>query len=250
MREYNARLIGFRDDLCFSNKKWIEDLISLLRKKNLLGKVFFGATSRADIIDSELLSLLKELNVIRISLGIESASQRILDYYKDSTLTIEEVQRALDLCAENGISVEASFILGAPEETAEDLLSTYTFIFDNYKKGKIDFAPVTILTPYPGTKLWQYVEEKGMVGHDFDWTRLDMGLHNFNPFTCLYLNEEMPLVDFLDYLEIIEDLHFNIGRSYYMRQGSQTPDAIYKNRLDRELLNRFRDKHNALKGGT
>lgn len=238
--DYHASLIGFRDDLCFSSKKWVEELSAVLRSKNLPGRLFFGATSRADIIDEELLSLLVELNVKRLSLGIESASPPILDYYKDGTLTIENVQRALDLCCKSGIPVEASFIIGAPGETAKDILATYTFILDNYKKGRIDFAPVTMLTPYPGTGLWKYAEERGLVDENFDWTRLEMGLHNFNPYTYLYLNEVIPFRDFLDYLEFIEDLHYTIGQYYYTRQGA--PDAIYKRRLDRDLLQRFREK--------
>lgn len=248
VRKYGTSTIGFRDDLCFADKKWTAGLKRILKEMGLLGRLVFGAALRADLIDEEIIEDLRELQVIRIAIGVESASQRILDYYKDGKVKIADVQRALDLCRQNKISVEASFILGAPMEEPEDMLETYEFIFNNFKAGKLNFVPITMLTPYPGTGLWEYACSRGLIGEAFDWTRLDMGLHNFNPYTYVYLNEKMPIEEFIDYVEIFEDIHYRTSIPYYTQQGSWHRDAIYRHRLDRELLARFREDRKKSKG--
>ncbi|MGQ9514521.1 MAG: hypothetical protein ACUVTL_05665 [Thermoproteota archaeon] len=63
------------------------------------------------------------------------------------------------------------FIVGSPTETEEDVIDTLKFI----KTHDLDQICVFITTPYPGTLLWDYLKDKGIVMETFDWSGLTMG---------------------------------------------------------------------------
>lgn len=235
---YHCEIIAVQDDLFCASETRLEQVVRALEEGGDKGKFGFGVSMRADQINENSVRLLKEMNVIKVFIGAESGSEAILKYYKEGKVTVSQNQMAIDLCAAEGIRVEGSFIIGAPGETVEDLLATYNFIFDNYKSGKLSFAAINILTPYPGTQVWSYAKARGLVTDDMDWSRLDLNLRNFDPYRCVYLNEKIPLKEFVDYVEIFEELHA-------IATGATLPAAEGKSwcsRIDREKLKRFRQE--------
>ncbi|MDQ7824361.1 MAG: radical SAM protein [Candidatus Eremiobacteraeota bacterium] len=233
---YHSDIIAVQDDLFCASKTRLAAVVEGLEREGLRGRVGFGVSMRADLLDEESVKLLKAMKVLKVFVGAESGSEPILQYYKDGKLSVAEIQHALDLCFEYDIKVEGSFIIGAPGETAEDLMATYRFTFDNYKAGKLGFAAINILTPYPGSKVWEYAASRGLVSDTMDWTRLDLNLRNFDPYRCVYLNEKIPLVEFVDYLEIFEELNA-------ITTGAGLPNVkgkAWASRLDRERINKFK----------
>ena len=99
------------------------------------------------------------------------------------------------------------------------------------------------MTPYPGSSIWQYAKERKLVADDMDFSKLNMALHSFDPYNCTYLNENIPLVEFVDYIEIFEDLHFEVNKARYKRLQESFDDIYYKRRLDRERLKRFKNEN-------
>ncbi|HPZ10536.1 MAG TPA: radical SAM protein, partial [Candidatus Eremiobacteraeota bacterium] len=159
---------------------------------------------RADLFTEEICKILKEMNVTRVLLGAESGSDKILKYYRKGQ-TVQDNQRVIDLCFHYGIELTASFIIGAPVETEEDLLETYNFI----KKNSSKFWNVHIdpLDPLPGTEIWNYARNKGLVS-DFD-----------EDIKCLKLSEYIKEEKFIeclkafDYLVSMEvEKHFTLAR--------------------------------------
>jgi len=70
-----------------------------------------------------------------------------------------------------GIKVRGTFLLGIPTETEEETLQTINFA----KKLNLDFAKFNMITPYPGTELYEMAKKRGLVEDD-TWSRLIPGI--------------------------------------------------------------------------
>jgi len=244
-KNYHPRGISFHDDLFMLNQQRLEEIIRQLRLRGFGRDIGFGLSLRANFITPESVKLMKELNVITVFIGIESASPSGLNYLKSGSLKLDDVTRALKLLKDNRIMVEGAFIIGFPHETRQDLLDTYNFILDHYKAGEITFLITSLLTPFPGSRIWDYALERGQVSPEMDFSRLNMALHSFDPYNCTYLNDDIPLTEFVDYVDIFEDLHFSVNRTRYEMLKESFPDTFYKRRLDRERLRRFKSENSA-----
>ena len=97
--------------------------------------------------------------------GIESGSQRILNFIKKG-IKIEQIKRAIRWTRETGIKTLGSFIIGFPNETKEEIKKTIEFP----KKLKLDYVQFSIATPYPGTELYRIAKEKRLLLTE-DWSQ-------------------------------------------------------------------------------
>ena len=167
---YGVREIDFWDDLFIVSKQRIKDIVSLLRKEKLLGKLTFSCAVRSNLIDESMAKLLKKLNVKGVSMGLESGTPRILDYLKGGNVNIKDHMRAIRVFKKYGIEPSASFIIGSPNETREEIMQTFKFIKDSKLRG----FGIYVLTPLPGTPIWEYAKERGMVSEKMDWSTLNV----------------------------------------------------------------------------
>lgn len=167
---YGVREIDFWDDLFIVSKKRIQDIVLLLRKEKLLGKIVFSCAVRSNLVDESMVRLLKKMGVKNVSMGLESGTSRILDYLKGSSINIKNHAKAIRILKKHGIEPSASFIIGSPTETKEEILQTLKFIKDSKLRG----FGVYVLTPLPGTPVWEYAKNRGLVSEKMDWSRLNV----------------------------------------------------------------------------
>ncbi len=167
---YGVREIDFWDDLFIVSKPRIKEIVRLLKEEKLLGKISFSCAVRSNLIDESMVKLLKRLNVKGISMGLESGTPRILNYLKGDTINIKDHMRAIRIFKKHGIEPSASFIIGSPSETREEIMQTYKFIKDSKLRG----FGIYVLTPFPGTPIWEYAKERGMVNEKMDWDTLNV----------------------------------------------------------------------------
>jgi anaerobic magnesium-protoporphyrin IX monomethyl ester cyclase len=167
---YGAKLISFHDDLFIAKKQRLQDLLDILARDNILGKVRFSCSARSNLVNDKMAKLLRELGVVSVALGLESGHPRVLKYLKGDNVTVEDNTTAVKVLAQNGITPNAAFIIGSPTETKEEIMATYNFI----KSVPLRNFNVYVMTPLPGTPIWQEAVEKGLVSEDFDnWPVLD-----------------------------------------------------------------------------
>jgi len=165
--------INIYDDLFVADRKRLKNIIELLDKKKVLDKATYTFSVRANMVDDELCELIKAMNHAGVCFGAESGSNRILDLmHKQST--VETNQNALDILQKHDISANCSFIVGWPGETEDEVRQTYSFIARNLMEKKLSKAvAINILMPMPGTPVWDYAIEKGLIPQQgFDWNRL------------------------------------------------------------------------------
>ena len=162
--------INFYDDLFCADITRMKRIVDLLEQKGLLGKIEFIGALRANIVTGEAGALLKKMGFSAIGIGLESGCDETLAYLKGEGINNNDNRTAIDVLTGSGIKVLGSFIIGSPNETKADILKTYAFIKNNDLAG----FNIYILTPFPGTAVWDYAVSRNLVSEDMDWSRLSI----------------------------------------------------------------------------
>jgi len=166
---YGVKTISFYDDLFIVDKKRMKEILKLLEERNILGKVIFGCQARANLIDDEVVQLLKKVGVKSICLGLESGCDSTLKYLKGN-VNIADNQTAIKTIRKYNLNIFGSFVIGSPEETKEDIIKTLKFV----RKSPLNGFDVYVLTPFPGTPVWDYAKSRSLVSEKMDWDKLDV----------------------------------------------------------------------------
>lgn len=169
VNNYNVNLISFLDDLFAANRKRMRELAVLFKERSLIGKVKFTLNARANIVNQELCDIMNEMGVVSANMGLESGCQKTLDYLKGG-VTVDQNWNAIQLLKKNKIFTSGSFIIGAPQETKEDIMETFRF----FKKLPLAVTDVYILMPLPGTPVWYHALERGLVSNNMDWDKINI----------------------------------------------------------------------------
>lgn len=188
---YHPKIINFFDDIFFRRKEELNDICQKINSKKINQKTSFTCYMRADIVDEEILQLLKNIGVKFIFFGAESGSQKVLTYLKNQSATVQKNQRLLNLALKFNIGIGATFIKGAPIETKDDLLLTYKFIEDNVRLGKLDIWKIFNLSPFPGSVMWEFAKRKKIVDEKMDFSKFA------HPEKYLYFNENISKSNYL-----------------------------------------------------
>lgn len=162
--DYKIKCIMFEDDNFLLFRPRLFKLLRMLKDEQL--DLTWSCTARVDMVDEEMLRRLREAGCWQILYGIESASQKILDFLKKG-ITIEQVKKTLKMTKKAKIKVKGFFILGNPLETKETLNQTLDFI----NKADLDDISITFFTPYPGTEICPIAENYGST--DKDWRKMN-----------------------------------------------------------------------------
>jgi len=168
IRTHKPWAISFYDDLFIGHRKRLAKIADFLSARNLNRKVKYSFACRADLVNEELIEILKPLSIQMICMGLESGCPRTLDYLKGGNVTVEQNHQAVRLLTQAGINVQGTFVIGSPGETEEEILETLRFI----KESELVNFEVYVLSPFPGTPVWEEAKKRGLVGNEMDWGRL------------------------------------------------------------------------------
>ncbi len=154
------KVIYFRDDtFTISSSNWFKQFAGEIKKRRL--RIKWGCNSRVDTVDRAKLELMKEAGCVGLSFGVESGSQKIIDFYNKKA-RIEQDIEAFALCRKLKLQALAFIMLGAPIETRDDLEMTYQLI----RKINPDLWIVFITTPFPGNYLYEYAKKRNIIRID------------------------------------------------------------------------------------
>jgi radical SAM superfamily enzyme YgiQ (UPF0313 family) len=155
--------VYFKDDtLTLFDVDWFARLRDELRSREV--RIRWQANSRVDTVTREKLEVMRDSGCVQIGFGVESGSPDVLRFYNKRT-DPADAERAFRLCHDLGILPHAFLMLGAPNETLEDLEMTYRLV----KRIKPRSWVVYTTTPLPGTHLHRFAEERGVLHiEDYD----------------------------------------------------------------------------------
>lgn len=148
------------DDVFTFDKKRTLDICGGL----ISGKIKTNWTilSRADSLDEEILTALKESGCYRISIGVESGSDRILKLMNKGT-TIKMIREKVDLIKRFKIEVSSFIMIGFPGETDETMKETAKFL----SEINPDHCVFTMFCPMPGSPFFTHLPGDSSVKNGF-----------------------------------------------------------------------------------
>lgn len=153
---YQISHITFTDDSFMVDMKRAETICQLLLDRKV--NITFDAAVRVAPISLDVIKLMKEAGCVRISFGVESGSQRILDKVHKN-ITVEQIIKAFELTHRVGIPAFATIMGGNPGETQRTIHDTIGLLKIIRPDG-ISCNPAIAL---PGTKLYQISKIKGIL---------------------------------------------------------------------------------------
>jgi radical SAM superfamily enzyme YgiQ (UPF0313 family) len=149
-----------QDDNFTINRKRTIDVCRLLIDADL--DIKYKISSRVDYIDDELSEYLRKSGCYRIYFGVESGSQKILNYLEKG-ITIQDIKKGFQSAKKFGIDCCAYIMIGVPSETKQDIDMTMNLI----KHIKPDHLHCSICTPMPKTYLYGKLMEDGFITYDY-----------------------------------------------------------------------------------
>jgi len=157
--EANVKAFGYRsfyfdDDTFNVGKQRILELTAEIKARNL--GLPWAIMARADQMDRELLTALKDAGLTALKYGVESGSQDILKAACKG-LDLAKVEETVRITRELGIHYHLTFMFGLPGETEQTARQT----LDLALRLDADSAQFSIATPFPGSRFHDHLQKKG-----------------------------------------------------------------------------------------
>lgn len=165
IRATGQRHILFIDDNFAGDRAWTREFLRAIRPLKLKWN---AAVSLDAAGDGELLDLMRDTGCRSLFIGFESIRPQSIRSVHKGQNQIEDYERAVREIHSRGIMVNASFVFGLDGDTPETFPETLRWIVEN----RIETVTSHILTPYPGTVLYERMKEEGRILTD------DLSLYN------------------------------------------------------------------------
>lgn len=165
IKNYGAKGIYFREDNFTLNSKRTVEFCENLIKKNI--KISWACETRVDNLSEDLIKLMSESGCKAFYFGIESGSQRILDFL-NKNITVEQIENAINWSKKYNIRTYCSLISGVPGETYKDYLLTKRLMhkLKPYSHSFNIFVGIPDSTLYKyviKNNLYEYIDDNGLV---------------------------------------------------------------------------------------
>lgn len=151
--EYGVRGIFFHDDTFTVKRPWALELCEQIARR----RVSWICGTRVDMVNPDLLAVMRKAGCEFIEYGIESGSERMLRDVIKKGITPRQVLDSVRATKKAGIGVIANYMFGFPTETESDMKATLSLL----KKVPSDVVEVSIFMPMPGAEMSQ----------GYDWTK-------------------------------------------------------------------------------
>ena len=153
VEKYNVRHFMVLDDvLTLVRKRTVEFCNEIINRK--LNITFEGST-RANLLDEELVALMKKAGLSRLSFGLETVDEDMRKTM-NKKVPLEAYTESNALLNKYNVEALNSVMIGLPGETEANVWKTLNFLSKSKEVKQANFA---IATPYPGTKFHEMAEK-------------------------------------------------------------------------------------------
>jgi anaerobic magnesium-protoporphyrin IX monomethyl ester cyclase len=214
-RDYGCRLLWLTDDNFGLDKRMDELCDELIKRGFSRDDVTCFMQARVDDVvrNPNLLTKMRRAGINYLLLGVESHSKSTLDSFHKG-INPEDAATAVKLLKQNGIFSQATCIIGDRKDTEKSLFALREFI--NHLDP--DLAIFMILTPFPGTELYEEAQRRGWI-EDRNWANYDM-VHAVMPTESLTREQ-------------VQRELVNCYRSYYGSLGRRFQSLFSSNKIKR-----------------
>lgn len=166
--KYGVREIDFEDDNLAADPVRLRRICELILERKLDFRWKAPGGIGHWTIDLDLLKLMRKSGCYRLTFGIESASPKNRKWL-GKTWDLKQASEIIDAAHNMGMWINATFIIGTPVETPEDIQETV----DWFKRSNIDFMSFCPPLPLPGTPMYKTFQRLGF----------DVSLDNLDAYT-------------------------------------------------------------------
>ncbi len=202
-KDYNIGYIAFGDELLMSSVKRTTELCEAFLKARV--NVKWDCNGRLNFAKPQLLRLMKEAGCVFINYGIEAVDDDVLRKM-NKKLTVKQIIEGVENTIKAGVSPGLNIIFGNVGDTRETLEKGVQFLlrYDDHAQ----LRTIRPVTPYPGSPLYYYAIEKGLLKDAEDF------------YEKKHLNSDLLAVNFTDltdeeFHEALLDANTRLIRRYY-----------------------------------
>ena len=177
LKIWPSPFIEFADDNTFVDKSWAKAFVRELRTRRVR---WFTETDVSLADDPELLELLAGSGCQQVLVGLESVRRPGLERIDRANWKMKRrdtYERFIDEVQGRGITVNGCFIVGLDSDTPD----VFPEIADFVKRTGLLECQITVLTPFPGTRLYERLKAEGRLLRDEYWDRCTLFDVNFRP---------------------------------------------------------------------
>lgn len=157
---YQIREILFEDDNFLLFRSRLIKLTQLLRSSDI--DISWSCLARPDTVEEDTLLMAKKAGCWQILYGIESGSQKILDFI-NKEINLRQIEEALIATKKLGLKTKGFLMVGHPLETRQTIQESLDFI----KRVPLDDISVTFFTPFPGSQVYTIASRYGRIQNDW-----------------------------------------------------------------------------------
>ncbi|MDR0417013.1 MAG: B12-binding domain-containing radical SAM protein [Propionibacteriaceae bacterium] len=212
----------FVDDNFYVNRGYVIELLTALKELDI---TWHGQATVNVARDDEVLQLMAESGCRSFQFGFESLSPRsLLEANKPRVNKIEDYGVIIEKVQSHGILVGGYFIFGFDSDTIDVFESTVDFV----KETKIAQPMLNILTPYPGTRLYNRMADRII---DPNWSNYNAWKSVFTP--AQMTADELQFGLYWAAMQVIDMDMIRTGLENFWRQGpwSNLPTLTTTERL-------------------
>jgi anaerobic magnesium-protoporphyrin IX monomethyl ester cyclase len=160
----DVEVVSIVDDNFCHDMRRVEEICDLIIAAGLDDRVY-SVFSRVDSVvrHPDVVRKMARANMRVVFIGIEAATQAALDRMNKKT-SIGDIYEACEILESNGIFIWAGHIVGNLDDTYEDVEA----MIQMSRQLPIGMADFTVITPYPGTDLFEHASKAGLIDeYDF-----------------------------------------------------------------------------------
>jgi anaerobic magnesium-protoporphyrin IX monomethyl ester cyclase len=194
-KKYGETQFTFYDDAFTVNRDHVIKMCEDIKARKL--NVTWDCETRVDMVDKELLTIMKNAGCITVWFGVESGSEKILAQM-NKKIKLEQTRQAFKVAQKVGLMTIASAVIGFPGETEETAWETINFI----NSLNPDDIGCYVATPYPGTPMYDQVIKNG-------WLRIT----DFDKYDTATPTFETPSIN----IEHLAKIRYKAYQEFYLR---------------------------------
>ena len=172
----------FRDPVFSINKKHTIEFCKQVIEQRL--DITFMVETHLNNLDNEMIKLLKLAGLRLVYVGVESASDFVLNDMKRFTVEHDKQYKVIKECEDEGIKVKTMFIIGNPEDTRDTIIKSIEY--SKYLPSL--YTQFSVFTPYPGTPVYA----------DFENIITEKKFEKFNQYNLTFSHKNLSKKDILD----------------------------------------------------
>lgn len=174
VEKHGVTNIKIADEMFVLNYNHVKAIADGIKERGYGRFLNLWAYGRVDCTTEKYLSMLREMGVKWICLGIEAASNDVRDSVEKDDYGIEDIRQTCKRIQNAGINIISNFMVGLPSDTHESMQQT----LDLAMELQTEWMNIYGTLFYPGAPLWQSIPEEK---RNYDWKTYSHHSYEYTP---------------------------------------------------------------------